>query len=133
MKDAEYTIHLDQTSWKSSDLVYEEPGFQLVVYLERSFVRGLDWVGCDNEFEEWSRPHGGPIADEKRDEILERVQNWALHERVRIEFGPPINTEGDIEDMKRKGWTVDRYDDGSMSFIPPRGGLFKTLWNLFKR
>jgi hypothetical protein len=78
-----------ETSWKSRDLVYEEHGRRLVIYLEMSGVPRFDWLGSERAFERWTEPAGEPIDAAKRREIRDRVDSWARAHRWRLDFSPP--------------------------------------------
>jgi hypothetical protein len=117
--DQEYSIRQERTSWKSIDLIYEELGHRLVVYLEMSGVPQFDWVGVDSAFQAWTYPTGEPIPAGKRDEILARVADWSKQKRVRIDFGPPIDLDAHLEGLRQAGWAIERHDDGTLSAIRP--------------
>ena len=115
----DYSFRMEQTSFKSQDLIYEEPGRRLVVYLEMSGVRQFDWVGCDVEFQKWTAPAGEPIASDKRDEILARLAEWSREQRVRIDIGPPLDVEAYFAEQERAGCRVERRADGTVAVHPP--------------
>ncbi|MGH9843876.1 MAG: hypothetical protein ACREEM_34505 [Blastocatellia bacterium] len=85
----QYYFKLERTSWKSQYLIYEEPGFRLVVDLEMSGVKEFDWAGIDTDFEKWTTPPGEPITEEKRREIFDRLADWSQRQGVRIKISPP--------------------------------------------
>jgi hypothetical protein len=120
-----YSFRMTRTSYKSQDLVYEEPGHRLVVYLEMSGIRKYDWIACDAAAKKWTKPKGEEIPDQKRAEIMERLSTWSAQQKVRIGFGPPLDLKKMFE---AKGYTVSQRADGVMVYTPPpkRGvvGLF---------
>lgn len=87
-------FRLVETSWKSRDLVYEDSGRRLVVYLEMSGVSQFDWVGSDTELALWTEPPNEPIGEDERNEILRRLASWSLREGLRIGLGPPVDLSG---------------------------------------
>ncbi len=128
-----YSFRLERTSWKSRDLVYEEPGRKLVIYLEMSGVKNFDWVGCDTEFQNWTIPGDEPIPEDKQKEILSRLFDWARNEGLRIDIGPPMDMEEHFEEYERKGWKVERRDDGTTLVSPPRRqSLLSRIIGMFK-
>jgi hypothetical protein len=129
--DQAFGIRQERTSWKSIDLIYEEPGHQLVVYLEMSGVPEFDWVGVDTAFQAWTAPADKLIPDGKRAEILERVADWSKQKRLRINFGPPIDLEAHLEELRQAGWSVERQEDGTVRATPPPQSLWRRLLNLF--
>lgn len=94
---ATHTFRIERISWKDRQLVYDEPGFKLVVYLERSGVKEFNWVACDSDFEVWSEPAKTPIEEGKRREILDRLRAWAAQAKLRIGIGPGLTLDAYFE------------------------------------
>lgn len=114
-----FRFKIERTSWKSRNLIYQEDGRLLKVYLEMSGVRKLDWVGSDTSFQEWTIPAGERISREKQAEILDRLASWARAERLRIDIGPPVDMEACFSEYEKKGWSVERRPDGTTIVSPP--------------
>ena len=132
--DPEYSFRLVRTSYKSRDLVYEEPGRRLVIYLEMSGARRFDWVGVDESFEAWDVPAGEPIPPAKREQILGRLADWNRARGLRIGIGPAMSMEAIFAGHERDGWTVVRNPDGSTTVSPPQGEtLLARLRKWFRR
>ena len=127
---SDHSFRMERTSYKSQDLVYEEPGHRVVVYLEMSGVRRFDWVGCDTSFEKWTEPAGVPIAPEKRAEILRRLDVWSRERRIRIDIGPPMDMEAFFAEQERAGHRVERRADGSVVVYPVRRSFWARLVGL---
>lgn len=123
--ETDFSFQMERTSYKSYDLIYEEPGRRLVVYLEMSGVPKYDWVGVDTDFERWTEPEGEPIPEAKRREILERLSAWGKEQKIRIDIGPPLDWDAYWADYERRGWTVTHHPDGTTSVRgpEPRGWL----------
>ena len=120
----DHSFRLDTTSYKSRDLVYDEPGHRLVVYLEMSGLRTLDWVGCDRDFRRWTEPAGEDIPPEKTAEILRRLDAWAREQRLRIDIGPGIDRETFFAEQEKAGHRVERRPDGSVAVYPKPQGFW---------
>jgi hypothetical protein len=140
---AEYSFHLDPTTWKSANLVYSEAGYQLAIELERSGLPELDWVGCESEMRSWTTPPGEPISEVKHREILGRLSTWAHQERLRISIGPCKDIETFFSEQEQAGWRVERRPDGTTVLHRPEhraqsrdssdfGRLWTWLANLFR-
>ena len=132
MESVLFSFRMEQTSYKSQDLIYEEPGFRLVIYLEMSGVRKFDWVGCDTDFDEWTEPAKISIPIEKRSQILERLQDWSRSNRTRIDIGPPMDMNAYFAELESQGCKVERRPDGTVLVVPPKTILSRVL-NMFKR
>jgi hypothetical protein len=122
-----YTFRMEQTSYKSQDLIYEEPGHRLKVYLEMSGVRQYDWLGSDTDFGEWTEPAGEPISEARRNQILDRLAEWGRRNKVRIDISPPIDMAEYFADMERKGWTREHRPDGTQVFKPPPTPVWRPI------
>jgi hypothetical protein len=118
----EYSFRMERESYKSQNLIYEEPGHKLVVYLEMSGVKHFDWVGCDVEFREWTEPAGELIPADKQAEILGRLDRWSRHRepRLRIDIGPPIDMNEFFLEQERRGFKVERRPDGTVAVSHPK-------------
>ena len=81
--DRNYSFRMERTSYKSQNLIYEELGFKLVIYLESSAIPQYDWLGCDLDFQKWSEPQGEIISEQKRQEILSRLSAWSAEQAGR--------------------------------------------------
>ena len=114
-----YSLRMERTSYKSQDLIYEEPGHRLVVYLEMSGVRQFDWVGCNTELQKWTEPAGEPIPLDKQAEVLRRLSQWSRERRIRIDIGPPSDMETFFAEQERAGCRVERRADGTVAVHPP--------------
>jgi hypothetical protein len=121
--DANFSFRMERTSYKSQDLIYEESGHKLVVYLEMSGVKQFDWVGCDTNFDKWSLPQGEQISTEKRAEILSRLAEWSGSEGLRINIGPPMDMEKHLKELRQKGWLVEKQPDGTIRASRPKNSL----------
>jgi len=125
----DYSFRMERTSYKSQDLVYEEAGRKLVIYLEMAAaLKKFDWVGCDTSFEKWTVPAGTEIAHETRDMILQRLEVWSAEHRVRIKFGPPVDMRAELS---KRGWRIEEKKSGVLEARPPRRRGF--LSRLFQR
>ena len=120
----DYSFRMERTSYKSQDLIYDEPGHRLVVYLEMSGVRQFDWVGCNVDLQKWTEPAGHPIPPDKQAEISRRLAEWSLGRKIRIDIGPPMDMEAYFAEQERAGCRVERRADGTVAVHPPpyRGG-----------
>lgn len=107
-------------SYKSRNLVYEEPDYRLVIYLEMSGVKQFDWVACNVEFLKWTIPKGVTISEEKRYEILSRLNEWCKKKKVRIDIGSPIDMNKMFSEYEKKGYKIEKLPDGSTEVIPPQ-------------
>jgi hypothetical protein len=121
---ADHSFRLESTSYKSRDLIYDEPGHRLVVYLEMSGVRRFDWVGCDTDFAKWTEPAGELISPRKRTEILGRLAEWAREQRLRIGISPPMDWDAYFAEQEKHGSRVERRPDGTVAVYPPQGRSF---------
>jgi hypothetical protein len=129
---ADYSFRMERTSYKSQDLVYEEPGHRLVVYLEMSGVRRFDWLACDTDFGRWTEPPG-PIPSEKQAEILRRLADWSRQRRLRIDVGPAMDLDAYFARLEKEGHRLERLADGSVLAHPsPRQGPWARLVALTK-
>jgi hypothetical protein len=133
---AEYSFHLEPTTWKSANLVYSEAGHQLATELERSGLPEVDWVGCENELRSWTSPPGEPISEVKHREILARLSAWAEQERIRVKFFPCKDMEALIAEQVAAGWRAERMPDGTTVLHGPEqkaqsrdSSDFERLWN----
>src|SRR4051794_37832977 len=98
LSPAEFSFRMQRTNWKSQDLIYDEADHRLIVYLEISGVSKFDWVGTDVGFEKWTVPDGEVISEIKREQILDRLADWAKANKVRIHIGPAISMEEEFAD-----------------------------------
>lgn len=115
----DYTFRLATTSYKSRDLIYDEPGHRLVVYLEMSGVPEFDWVGAETDLDRWTDPAGEPIPADKRAQITQRLADWAGEQRLRIDLGPAMNFEEHLAEEAQRGCRVERRPDGTIAVYPP--------------
>ena len=123
--DREYSFRMERTSYKSQDLIYEEPGHKLVVYLEMSGLRKVDWVGCETDFHQWTEPPHETIPAHTQAEILRRLATWTQAHRIRIKFGPAIDMKAYFAEQEKAGWTLERRGDGTILARPP---AVRGLW-----
>jgi hypothetical protein len=124
---------MERTDWKSQNLIYDESECRLIVYLELSGVAQFDWVGAEADFEKWTVPDGEPISTSKRQEILDRLSDWAKARNVRIDIGRTVSAEEMYADYEKRGWRVENKEDGStLVSPPPREGLLKRIARLFR-
>ena len=130
--DAEFSFHMEPTSYKSQDLIYEEDNHKLVVYLEMSGVWKFDWVGCDTDFQKWTEPTGQMIPTEKQTQILSRLADWSRNRRLRIDIGPPMNMEEYFAEQEKAGHRVERRADGTVVVYPVRHNFWERLVGLTK-
>lgn len=126
---SDWTFRIERTSYKSADLIYEEPGHRLAVYLEMSGVKQFDWVGCDTGLAAWTQPAREPIPPHTRALILERLEEWCRERSVRIDIGPPMDMEAMFSAMEKAGSRVERRPDGTVVVSRPaaRGLLARAL------
>lgn len=108
MADPPYSLRMERTSYKSQDLIYEEPGFELVVYLELSGLPQYTWVGSQGDLETWTAPAASPIPASKRDEIAARIETWAAARDFVIQLYPQDAGQTDPVDYAAYGWDAKR-------------------------
>jgi hypothetical protein len=108
-----------RTSYKSQDLIYEEPGYKLVIYLEMSVKGKLDWIACDTTLEKWTEPREENITEVHLAKIIQRLSVWSEQQKVRIGFGSPLDLQKMGSDLEKKGWTIEKRDNGVTAFRPP--------------
>jgi hypothetical protein len=130
---ADHSIRMERTSYKSQDLVYEEVGYKLVVYLEMSGVRRFDWLAVDTAFERWTEPAGETIPEAKQAVILRRFDEWARGQGLCIDVGPGMDRETFLAAQEKQGWRLERLPDGAvLAHPPPRPGPWARLVALTK-
>jgi len=114
---AVYSFRLQKTSYKTQDLIYEEPGYKLIIDLEISGVKQFDWVGSETDLLKWDIPTGKTILPEKCREILNRLTEWSQRHRARIGIGPSIEMQAYFSEGEQAGSRVERRSNGIDSFI----------------
>jgi hypothetical protein len=125
-----YSFRVERLSSRDQNLIYEEPGFKLVVSLETSGVRDFDLVGCDSSFETWTEPSGVAIEASRRQQLLDRVTAWGAQRKLRIGIGPCIDKETFFRQAEHDGYRLERREDGSVVMHPPPR---KPLWVRLKK
>jgi len=109
-----FSFHIEAgEDYKSRRLIYEEPGYKLIIYIEMSGVGQFDWVACDTELLKWTLPEGVLIPEEKKLEILSRLNDWCKKKKIRIEIGPPLEMKKIFSTYEKKGYKVEKFTDGS--------------------
>lgn len=133
MNTDEHSFRMERTSYKSQDLIYEELGHKLVVYLEMSGVQQFDWVGCDTGFQKWTEPAGETISLDRQSEILHRLTEWSKSQSIRIGIGPPIDLNAMFAQAENAGFKVERRDDGTVTLTrAKRRGFLSRIFGLFR-
>jgi hypothetical protein len=126
----QFGIRMQRTSYKSQNLIYDEPGFELVVYLEMSGIKEFDWVGCDTSFLAWTAPANESIPDTKRAQIRSRLNDWASAQNIRLQFGPPMDMKAYFSELQAKGHSIEYQPDGTVLLTPRKRG---TMLQKFRR
>jgi len=124
---SDWSFDLDRKSMRDSVLTYEEPGYQLAIYLERSGVKRYDLVGVEESLQTWTAPAGERIGAAKREEILGRLESWAAARRIRVGFGPGQTVEEFLAQMRGAGWKPEILPDGQVRYHPPKPSLTSRL------
>ena len=129
-----YSFRMVRTSYKSQDLVYEEVGHKLIIYLEVAAVRKYDWIGGDTALGKWTEPKEEKIPEDRRAKILRRLSAWSQEEKVRIGFGPPLDMEKMASDFQKKGWSVEKREGGVTAFkSPTKRGILAQIGSMFRK
>jgi len=115
--------------YKSRNLIYEEPGYKLVVYVEMSGVKQFDWIALNTEFLKWTVPGDILIPEEKKREILFRLDVWCKKKRVRIKIDAPLDMNKMFSDYTKKGYKVEKLagDLTKVSFSRRSAWLWNTV------
>jgi len=116
---AGHSFELVQTTedgWQFATLVYREGERVLAVELEKSGVRGSDWLTVDSAFCQWSEPAGVPLEPEQTDRVLARLATWSQHSGVRLDIAPAVDP---LLTMQLEGYRLERQPDGSVLATPP--------------
>ncbi len=79
-----YTFRKGQEAYNGLELIYEELGHKLVLYLERSGVTKLDLIVGDTAFQKWTEPAGEEISADQRETIYQRLSDWSRQQLLRI-------------------------------------------------
>lgn len=130
----EYSFELKRgDDYKSRYLYYKDKTHELKIYLEMSGSWKYDWVCVTTtSFSYWDIPKGQLIAEDKKNEIINRLKDWSTKNKIRIDIGPGMTLEEMIEEDKKRGWIVEKRPDGSIKLIPPPAKLFfRKLLNFF--
>ena len=117
---------------RDATLTYQESGRTLEIYLELSGVREYDYVGRDSAFTTWTVPPHEPIAEDERAAIRRRIDAWAVSNRLRLGFGPPIDLSDILQRFTAAGATVTEGKDsaGRKTFTVERP---VNLWTRLRR
>ena len=121
---SQFSLQMKTTSYKSQDLIYEEPGYRLVVYVEMCFAKGFDWTCGYGDFENWTFPEGEPISPEKQEEIIRRVEDWSRKEGEPVLISPIPPKEEVIAFYQSHGFEIlhiseDSYVAYPSNCVPP--------------
>ena len=79
----DYTFRKGQEAYNGLELIYEELGHKLVLYLERSGVRKLDLVVGDTAFQKWTEPAARRFRAHERETIYQRLSDWSRQQLLR--------------------------------------------------
>jgi hypothetical protein len=115
----QYSFRMVRTSYKSQDLIYEEPGYKLVIYVEMSAGREFDWIGSNTSLKKWTEPKEEKISENQREEFLLRLAAWNEQQKFRIGFARPMDIGKMAGDLEKKGWKVEKRSTGVTVFSSP--------------
>ncbi|MEO7714575.1 MAG: hypothetical protein ABIY70_00095 [Capsulimonas sp.] len=109
---SEFTFRMESTSWKSQDLIYEESGRRLSIYLELSGVPQFDWLASMSDFQTWTTPAGEAILADERQLILDRLASWNGERQIRLDISQPMSIEEMHADCERRKQSQKQRQDG---------------------
>ncbi|MCW3059935.1 MAG: hypothetical protein JWQ02_1756 [Capsulimonas sp.] len=109
---SEFTFRMESMSWKSQDLIYEESGRSLCIYLELSGVPQFDWLTSMSDFQTWTTPAGEAILADDRQQILDRLASWNGERQIRLDISVPMSAEEMHADCERRKQSQKQRKDG---------------------
>ncbi len=124
-------LHLGTISYY---LIYRQGEKQLDIYLEVSGVHKFNYIGWEASFQEWTEPPKQAISAAEQSVIRERVEAWCKSEKLKIDFGPPLDMAVEIARYKEEGWTVETLPDGTVRLsTEPEEGLLERMGRWFRK